>query len=149
MERGENEGYSSTFWSSLKLTKPDWIAQKRVTLLLQYGGAPAPDLKGVPFASDLIEDENDRRVMQIASAPLALGRPIFAPPGVPAERVAALRKAVSDTYRDPDYLADCAQQRLECTDPSSGTELAELIGNTYAASEATRKRLQEIYAGKK
>ena len=149
MERGENEGYSSTFWSSLKLTKPEWIAQKRVTLLLQYGGAPAPDLKDVPFAADLIKDENDRRVMQIASAPLALGRPIFAPPGVPAERVAALRKAVSETYRDPDYLADCAQQRLECTDPSSGTELTDLLASTYAASEATRARLQDIYGGKK
>jgi tripartite-type tricarboxylate transporter receptor subunit TctC len=149
MERGENDGYSSTFWSSLKLTKPDWIAQKRVTLLLQYGGAPSPDLKGVPFAPDIIADGNDRRVMQIASAPLALGRPIFAPPGVPVERVAALRKAVSDAYRDPDYLADCTQQRLECTDSSSGTELAELVNTTYAASEVTRKRLQEIYAGKK
>lgn len=149
MERGENDGYSSTFWSSLKLAKPEWIAQKKVTLLLQYGAVPAPDLKDVPFAADLIKDEKDRLVMQIASAPIALGRPIFAPPGVPADRVAALRKAVSDTYRDPAYLADCAQQRLECTDPSSGADVADLIGKTYSASEGTRTRLQEIYANKK
>src|SRR5262245_53616284 len=149
MERGENEGYSSTFWSSLKLTKPEWIALKQVTLLLQYGGTPAPDLKSVPFAADLIKDENDRRVMQIASAPLTLGRPIFAPPGVPAERVAALRQAVADTYRDPAYLADCTQQHLECTDPSSGAELDDLLGRTYAASEATRARLRDIYSGQK
>src|SRR5262249_41803886 len=140
---------SSTFWSSLKLTKPEWIAEKRVTLLLQYGGTPAPDLKTVPFAGDLIKDENDRSVMQIASAPLALGRPIFAPPGVPAERVAALRKAVADTYRDPEYLADCAQQRLECSDSSSGAELSALLARTYAASDDTRTRLQDIYGGKR
>src|SRR5262249_35882223 len=101
----------------------------------------------VPFAPDLIKDANDRLVMQIASAPLAFGRPIFAPPGVPADRIAALRQAVSDTYRDPAYLEDCAQQRLECSDPSSAAELTELLRSTYAASAGTRDRLREVYSG--
>ena len=149
MERGENEGYSSTFWSSLKLAHPEWITGKKVKMLLQYGGEPAPDLKDVPFATDIIKNDDDKRLMLIASAPLALGRPIFAPPGVPAERVAALRQAVADTYRDSDYLADCAQQRLECTSPASGADIADLVTNAYAASSATRKRLQDIYSGEK
>lgn len=147
MERGENEGYPSTFWSSLKLTRPNWLAEKKVTLLLQYGGAPAADLKDVPFAPDLISNEDDRRALRIASAPLALGRPIFAPPGVPEDRVAALRQAISETYRDPAYLEDCKQQHLECIDPSDSTELTDLVRNTYAASRATRDRLRDIYYG--
>jgi tripartite-type tricarboxylate transporter receptor subunit TctC len=145
MERGENEGYSSTFWSSLKLAQPQWITEKKVKLLLQYGQR-APDLKQAPFADDIITNEDDKRLMQIASTPLALGRPIFAPPGVPADRVQALQKAVSDTYRDPEYLADCKQQRLECSSPASGAELSAMLSGAYAASGAIRKRLQTIYS---
>jgi tripartite-type tricarboxylate transporter receptor subunit TctC len=149
MERGENEGYSSTFWSSLKLTKPDWIAGHKVKLLLQYGGEAAPDLKGVPFAMDILQGHADRDLMQIASAPLALGRPLFTPPGVPTERVTALREAIAATYRDPEYLADCTQQRLECTNPASGSDLAMLIQSAYAASGVVRQRLQDINGGEK
>jgi tripartite-type tricarboxylate transporter receptor subunit TctC len=145
MERGENDGYSSTFWSSLKLAHPEWISDKKIKMLLQYGGEPAPELKDVPFATDILTNPEDKRLMLIASAPLALGRPIFAPPGVPAERVAALRKAAADTYRDSEYLADCAQQRLECTKPASGAEITDLLSAAYAAPAATRKRLQDIY----
>ncbi|HEY3654747.1 MAG TPA: tripartite tricarboxylate transporter substrate-binding protein [Steroidobacteraceae bacterium] len=144
MERGENDGYSSTFWSSLKLTKPDWIAKHKVKLLLQYGGEAAPDLKDVPFAMDVLRDHADRDLMQIASAPLALGRPLFAPPGVPGERVTALREAIAATYRDPEYLADCSQQRLECTTSALASDLARLIENAYAAPVAVRERLQKI-----
>jgi tripartite-type tricarboxylate transporter receptor subunit TctC len=144
MERGENEGYSSTFWSSLKLTKPNWISEHKVKLLLQYGGEAAPDLKDVPFAMDVLKGDADRDLMQIASAPLALGRPLFAPPGVPTERVAALREAIAATYGDPEYLADCIHQRLECTNPASGSDLATLIENAYAAPLAVRQRLQDI-----
>ena len=61
----------------------------------------------------------------------------------------ALRKAIPDTYRDPEYLADCTQQRLECTGPASGADMAELVASTYAASEVTRKRLQMIYSDHK
>ena len=134
MERGENEGYSSTFWSSLKLTKPDWIVEHKVKLLLQYGGEAAPDLKDVPYAMDILQGHADRDLMQIASAPLALGRPLFAPPGVPTERVTALREAIAATYRDPEYLGDCTQQHLECTNPASASDLASLIQKAYAAS---------------
>jgi tripartite-type tricarboxylate transporter receptor subunit TctC len=144
MERGENEGYSSTFWSSLKLTRPDWIAEHKVKLLLQYGGEAAADLKDVPFAMEILQDQADRDLMRIASAPLALGRPLFAPPDVPTERVLALRDAIAATYRDPEYLKDCTQQGLECTSPAAGADLASLIEKAYSAPVAVRQRLQDI-----
>jgi tripartite-type tricarboxylate transporter receptor subunit TctC len=150
MERGEHEGYSSTFLSSLKAVEPTWIPEKKVKILLQYGGEANPELKDVPFAPDLLANPDDKRVMQIASAPLALGRPMLAPPGVPADRVAALRTALAATFKDADYLADCAKQKLACDKPGTGADIARIIAATYTAPEAVRTRLRDIYAtGKK
>jgi tripartite-type tricarboxylate transporter receptor subunit TctC len=145
MERGENEGFPSTFWSSLKSSRPNWIAEHQVKMLVQFGGAPNPEIAQVPFALDLIPREEDRQVMQAASAQLALGRPMVAPPGVPPERLAALRRAMEETFRDPDFLADCARQRLECHDPSSGAELARLVAEIYALPKPVQERLIAIY----
>jgi tripartite-type tricarboxylate transporter receptor subunit TctC len=99
----------------------------------------------VPFALDLIADAEDRQIMAAASAQLALGRPMLAPPGVPPDRVAALRKAMDETFRDPDFLGDCARQRLECHDPTSGPELARLVAEIYALPKPVQQRLIEIY----
>src|SRR6185295_10062161 len=118
-ERRENDGNASAYWSSLKAIRPDWIAEKKLKFLLQYGAHPHPELKGVPFALDLIKDPVRHQIMEVASAPLSLGRPIAAPPDVPAERLAALRTAIADTFRDPDYLAECASLRLECDTPAA------------------------------
>jgi tripartite-type tricarboxylate transporter receptor subunit TctC len=145
MEKGENEGYSSTFWSSLKTTHPDWIAEKKIKILVQYALEPHPELKDVPFALDIIKNAEDRTLMEVASAPLSLGRPMVAPPAVAVERVAALRTALTDTFNDPAFRADCATVRLECDNPMSGAETQEVIARMYASPEPVLKRLRQIY----
>src|SRR5690606_21596847 len=95
MERGENEGFPSTFWSSLKVVHPEWIKEKKVRLLMQYALKPHPELPDVPFGSDLVADRPAAlELLELAVAPLATGRPYLAPPDVPKDRVAALRKAM-------------------------------------------------------
>ncbi|HTI85628.1 MAG TPA: hypothetical protein VL966_03410 [Alphaproteobacteria bacterium] len=149
MERGENEGYSSAFWSSLKVVKPDWIRDKKIKFILQYGLAPSPELKGVPFALDLIQKPEDKQLMEIASAQLALGRPFLAPPDVPAERVSALRTSLLETFKDPAYLADCEKQRLECDSPLTGDQMQDILKKAYGAPKPVLDRLRTIYeAGK-
>jgi tripartite-type tricarboxylate transporter receptor subunit TctC len=145
MEKRENDGNSSAYWSSLKSIRPDWITEKKIKFLFQYGGHPNPDLKGVPFALDLIKDPTKREMMEVAAAPLALGRPIAAPPGVPSERVNALRAALDATFQDPEYLADCAQVRLECDDPVSGIKVTEGLVKAYGASSEVVNELRRIY----
>jgi tripartite-type tricarboxylate transporter receptor subunit TctC len=98
----------------------------------------------VPFALDLLDDPNSKLLLTAASAPLALGRPYAAPPGVPAERLAALREGLTATFRDPAFLADCERQRLECSDHHSGAELEKLIREAYATPDEIRKRLVAI-----
>jgi hypothetical protein len=144
-ERGENDGNSSAYWSSLKAIRPDWIRDKKIKFLLQYGAHPHPELKGVPYALDLIKDPVKREMMEVASAPLALGRPIAAPPGVPLDRVAALRTALAETFKDPDYLSDCATSRLDCDEPVTAAAIAEGLTRAYNASPQVVRELLDIY----
>ncbi len=145
MERGENDGNSSAYWSSLKATKPDWIADKKIKFLLQYGSHPHPELKDVPYALDLIKDPRKRELMEVAQAPLALGRPIAAPPEVPPDRVAALRTALAETFRDPDYLSECKAMRLECDEPVAAQTITEALARAYNASPEVLRELRQIY----
>jgi len=126
MESGEVEAMTSPFWSSIRTARPSWIPQHLVRVLFQYGQKPHPDLAGVPFGLDLLNNEADKILLRAASAPLGLGRPFAAPPGVPAERLAALRAAMMATFQDPAFRADCEAQRLDCSDPKSGEEIASL-----------------------
>ena len=145
MERGENDGYPAIFWSTLKASHADWLHDKKIRLLLQYGGKPNPEIRDVPFATDLMRTDEDRRVMEIAAAPFALGRPFAVAPNVPQGRVNALRGTLEATFRDPEYLAECDRQRLECSDPVTGAEISESIARTYSAPEPVRRRLLDIY----
>jgi tripartite-type tricarboxylate transporter receptor subunit TctC len=144
-ERRENDGNSSAYWSSLKAIRPAWIAEKKMKFLVQYGAHPHPELKGVPFALDLIKDAIKHELMQVASAPLALGRPIAAPPGVPDDRVEALRLALAQTFKDPDYLSECAALRLECDEPVGAQTITDHLTKAYKALPEVIRQLRQIY----
>ena len=147
MEKGEIEAMTSPFWSSLKVQRPTWYPQKTVAILFQYGAAAHPELKDVPYAPDLVRNVDDKVLLAAASAPLVAGRPIGAPPGIPADRLAALREAMAATFKDPQFIADCEKQGIDCTDTRSGAELQELIRDAYAAPDAIKRRLVAIQQG--
>jgi tripartite-type tricarboxylate transporter receptor subunit TctC len=145
MQRRENDGNTSAYWSSLKATHPDWIADNKLKFLLQYGAHPLAELNGVPYALDLIKDPTNRELMAVAAAPLALGRPIAAPPGVPNDRVVALRTALTATFKDSDYLSECAALRLECDDPVAAQTITDGLVRAYHASPEVVRTLRQIY----
>lgn len=146
MERGENEGSAGTFYSTMKANKPDWLAEKKIRILLQYGNDPHPELKDVPFAMELIKDPESREIMQLAAAPLAVGRPLLAPPGVPSERLKILRKSLTATFADSEYRAECGKQAIDCDSSLSGEAIETILKKSYASPEPVRKRLLEIYS---
>ena len=141
MEQGETNAMTSPFWSSLKVQRPTWYPQKIISIIFQYGGAPHPELKDVPFAMDLVENTNDKILLTAASAPLGFGRPYAAPPAVPADRHAVLRAAFAATFKDPQFLADCKKQGVECDDSRTGAQLDAQIREAYAIPAEIRKRL--------
>jgi len=142
MERRENDGNSSAYWSSLKAIRPDWIAEKKLKFLIQYGPHPHPELAGVPFALDLLKDPVRHEMMAVASAPLVMGRSIAAPPGVPIDRVMALRTALAETFRDADYLAECGTLRLECDGPVTAQIVTDEVARAYKASSDVVRELR-------
>jgi tripartite-type tricarboxylate transporter receptor subunit TctC len=141
MEQGETNAMTSPFWSSLKIQRPGWYEKKTIYIPFQYGAAPHPDLKDVPFAMDLVKDPADRLLLTAAVAPLGFGRPYAAPPGVPPDRLAALRAAFAATFKDPDFLADCKKNGVECDDSRTGQQMVDHIRAAYGIPPEIRKRL--------
>ena len=101
MERGEvDDGRGSNSWASWKSTKAEWLRDKKVVILFQVGLKRESDLPDVPLLSELGKTAEDRQVLEVISADVAVGRPILTTPDVAPERVAALRKAFDDTMAD-------------------------------------------------
>src|SRR3954447_7590679 len=131
MERGEIDGYPSVFYSALMSTKPTWYKDKLVKLLVQMGIEKEPALPEVPFALDLVSNPDDKLLLTAAFAPLQSGRPYLMPPGVPADRVAAMQAAFMDTFKDPEFLAEADKRGLGVSSPRSGKELQALLERVY------------------
>jgi hypothetical protein len=113
IERGEVHGIGDWSWSSLKAVRPNWLTGKQVTLLMQGALQKEPELGGLPSALDFVKGDADRKVMELHFTQKTAARPLLAPPEVPAERVAILRKAFEDLAKDPEFLAEVEKAKLE------------------------------------
>jgi len=126
MERGEVFGIGDWSWSSLKKQKPDWLRDKKVTLLLQGALQKDPELPQLPSALDFVKSESDRKVMQLYFTQKTIARPVVAPPGIPPERLAALRAAFAALATDREFLADAERSNLEVA-PLSGEAVDKVV----------------------
>jgi tripartite-type tricarboxylate transporter receptor subunit TctC len=144
MERGEIDGYPSVFYSTLQATKADWLPDKKIKAIVSYGPEKRPELADVPYAPEVVTNEDDKALLDAAFAPLALGRPFVMPPGVPADRLAAMRKAMSDTFADPDFLAESKRLGLGADAARDGAQIQDVIRRTYATPPRVLDRLQKL-----
>jgi tripartite-type tricarboxylate transporter receptor subunit TctC len=112
MERGEVDGRGAVVWSGLKAGWPEWVANRKINELVQIGLAKDEDLPDVPLLLDLAKNDTERAIFRFISSDTAMSFPVLAPPGVPAERVAALRKAFDETMADPAFVAEAAKRGL-------------------------------------
>jgi tripartite-type tricarboxylate transporter receptor subunit TctC len=126
MERGEVDGRAAVVWSGLKAGWPQWIAEKKIAVLLQTGLAKEKDLPDVPLLLDLAKNEEEKAIFRFVSSDSAIGFPVTAPPGIPADRLAALQKAFADTMKDPDFLKAATDRKLEI-EPSSGEQVRKVV----------------------
>jgi tripartite-type tricarboxylate transporter receptor subunit TctC len=126
MERGEVEGIGGIGWQSVKTQIPQWIAEKKLTVIAQYGLHRDPDLAQAPTMLELAKTDADRQALTMMFARTEYGRPYFVPPDVPAARVEALRRAFDATMKDPHFIADAAQLQLELS-PMTGEEVQALV----------------------
>ena len=126
MERGEVEGIGGIGWQSVKTPLPQWISEKKITVIAQYGLQRDPGLASVPTMLELAKTEADRAALTMMFARTEYGRPYFVPPDVPTARIEALRRAFDATMKDPNFIADAAQLQLELS-PATGEEVQALV----------------------
>jgi tripartite-type tricarboxylate transporter receptor subunit TctC len=131
MQRGEIAARSVGLTSVL-VEYPEWIAEKRINFLVQLGAKRDPLLPDVPLLTELAKTEEQRQILMLISAPTLLGQPYLAPPGVPQDRVAALRAAFASTMSDPAFIADAKRISYE-TMPLTGEEVARFVHQTVTA----------------
>jgi tripartite-type tricarboxylate transporter receptor subunit TctC len=143
VERGEAEGICGLSWSTIKASRPHWIADHLLNVIVQMGLAKLHDLPDVPSALDLVESPASRQVMELILMRQEAGRPFAAPPGAPADRVAALRRAFQDTLDDKDFIAQADKSQLEI-DPMSGDAIAVMLARAYAAPKPIVERAAEL-----
>ncbi len=143
LEKGEVAVRGSNAWGSWKATRADWLRDQKINILVQIGLTKAPDLPDVPLMMDLAKNDDDRAVLKLLSASVNVGRPLFVAPGVPAERVKALRDAFDTMVRDPIFIETAKREGFDIN-PSSGEDVQRVVGEIIATPKPIVERLQTI-----
>jgi tripartite-type tricarboxylate transporter receptor subunit TctC len=142
MIRGETNGRATTAWAGITSRHPDWLTKKKVNLLYQMGLEKHPSVPStVPLLINHVKDAEKLKVLKLKMAAYETGYPLFAPPGVPAKRVALLRKAYADTFKDPAFLKDAKRSRVEIG-PITGKKVAAILKEAYGAPADIKAKLQ-------
>jgi tripartite-type tricarboxylate transporter receptor subunit TctC len=141
MERGEVEGYAGNPWSALMSANPELVRDKKLSILVQIGVKKEADLPDVPLLNDLATSADDRAILEFISKSFAVGRPIGTTPGVPPERLAALRKSFDDTLVDPTFIAEAAKVGAEIK-PMDGKTLEGLINDILGAPPELKEKVK-------
>jgi tripartite-type tricarboxylate transporter receptor subunit TctC len=140
MERGEVQARNNT-WSSWKATKPTWLRDKFITVIVQ-AGPRAPDLN-VPSVEDLAKTPDDRKLIELVTSGTHLGRPMATTPGVPADRVKILRDAYRATMADPDFRAEAAKANFEVA-PVYGEDMQAIVGKIMSTPKELASKAKHL-----
>jgi tripartite-type tricarboxylate transporter receptor subunit TctC len=141
MERGEIDANAMAY-SSVATIRPEWMKDGSIRILAQMGMKRQPGLDDVPFVLDLVTNAEDRTVLELIFAKFQMGRPYFVPPGVPTDRVAALRAAFDRTMADPKLLADAEKMHLEVR-PVSGGDVQAMVAALYQTPPTLAQRARD------
>jgi tripartite-type tricarboxylate transporter receptor subunit TctC len=142
MERGEVEGVGSAGLSDI-LGKEEWIRNDNVTFLYTIGTKRSPKLPNVPAIVEFAENDLDRAVLRLLGSITEIGFTVMAPPDIPADRSAALRKAFLDMVKDPNFFAEATKMGLD-PEPLSGDELQKVVADTLGATGEALRKLREV-----
>ncbi len=146
LERGEVDIQSSA-WISWRIRHADRISKGELTPLVQVGLAREKELPNLPLMQELTSDPKAQAVLKFVSGGSAIGRSIATPPGVPADRIAALRGAFNKTVKDPGLLAD-AKKRRALIQPKTGEVVQQIVMNILKASPDVVKEAKAAWAQK-
>ena len=150
MERGEANCRAGNSWAGIKSATPDWVRDKQVNVIMQWGLESNPEIDkymgfSVPLALDFAKDDVDRTAIQLLQSSVTVGRPFLFPPGVPLDRVDVLRAAFDSVMKDPRFLSEADKLQLDIH-PLPGAKLQPLAAEIANADKSVLKRAQELSA---
>jgi hypothetical protein len=144
LERGEADARCGWSWGAAKAAKPDWIRDKKIFIAIQFATRKHPELPDVPLVTELARTSQERQALDLILTQQVMGRPFAAPPNLPPERLAALRRAFDRTMADPEFLAEAEKLALEIN-PVDGETLQAMVERMFQAPrdvvEAARKAI--------
>lgn len=146
MERGEVGGRGSNSWASWVSTKPDWLKENKVHMLVQVGLSRHRDMPNVPLLSELATNEDDRAVLKFMSADTAFSRALATTPDTPPDRVNALRRAFDSAMKDAELLAESAKAQRDLS-ADRGEEVQKIVVELINTPPAVIERTKAILAG--
>ena len=145
IERGEVQGIADFSWWSLKVVRPHWLSEKKITILMQGALTNDPELRDLPNALDFVKSAADRKVLELHFTQKTAARPVIAPPGVPAERVAALVSAFKALGQDREFLADAERTKQEISLVSS-EEVEKVVRMIVSTPSEIAERYAKAFA---
>jgi len=144
MERNEVQGRCGWSWSSVIATHKPWLDEKKINILVQLALSKHPDLPDVPLVMDMAKTDEQKNIFKLVFARQVMGRPFLAPPGIPQDRVDALRTAFMAVMKDKDFLAEAeGKAKLEIT-PVSGDEVQKLVNEVDQTPKAIADKVGKI-----
>jgi hypothetical protein len=144
MDRGEIEGFCGVGYNSMRAAG---LTGGKANILVQVGLSKNPDMPKVPFIFDYAKTEADRQLFRLVFGWLDLERPIAAPPGTPADRIAALRAGFDKAMKDPALLAD-AQKMNVGIEPMTGKEIEKFVADVSQSPATVTSRAAQILGRK-
>lgn len=146
LERGEVQGRCNWSWSSIISTRPEWVRDKKLNVVLQFADEKHPELPDVPLVTDLAKTDQQRQMLDLILSTNQMARPFAAPPGVPADRVAALRAGFMKMVKDPEFLAAAKAQQLELS-PVGGEQIQKMLARISTTPKPVIRELREVVLG--
>ena len=141
MERGETQGFCSMGFSTLEVSRPQWVRDHSVNILVQLALTKNKDHLDVPLALDFAKTPTDRQMLELIVSPNLFARPFTVGPGVPPDRVGALRTAFNETMMDPDYQADAAARKMH-VQLVKGEEIDAVLQRIYSMPKDIVERVK-------
>jgi tripartite-type tricarboxylate transporter receptor subunit TctC len=142
MERGETQGFCSMGFSTLEVARPDWVRDHKVNILLQLALQKNKDHLDVPLALDYAKTPRDRQMLELIVSPNLFARPFAVGPGVPEDRVRALRTAFNEAMTDPEYIADTTARKMH-VQLVKGEEIEAVLRRVYAMPKDVVERVRQ------
>jgi tripartite-type tricarboxylate transporter receptor subunit TctC len=145
MERGEVDGLCGLSWSTLKSRHMQWIKEKKINIVVQAAFKKEPELGDVPLITEVTKTPEQRQILKLILSSQEMARPFAAPPGIPADRKAALLAAFEQTMKDPEFLSEAQKLNLD-VNPVSAKAIDDLLAELYATPKDVLEKAAQAIA---